>query len=474
DGTALFRQPLQQLLGDGDRVRVQPVERLVEEEDLRPVQQRGGDHHLLAHPLRVLGQAAVLDLAQAEQLEELAAPRRRRLRVQVVEARDEVQVLRRRQRVIERRGLRHVADAPLDLERLLDDVEPRNHRTARRRPDQAGEDLDGRGLASPVRAQEADDLARLDVQVEIDQRSLVAVIARRLLCPDHCRHPRGSRGGAAFTPGETSSLVARAEGDPRRARTGQGIASCSTACGGHPRASRGGPGQAGRYPPSSRTRISFAFSGLARPRVRPMTWPMKKPSRPVFPARYSATFAAFAASTSRTTRSSSAASLICASPFSSTMRSGSPPRAASSASTCRAAVLDTRPCSTSPTSPARPFPPNGSSGMARPARSRGSSWITQLATARADTPPSATALSNSSAAAGSRARSSASSSPRPYRSARRRTRALSAEAAAAGPGRGRGLGAARVALSARGAAVAPRRAARACEEPAVSSAFAPA
>ena len=107
--------------------------------------------------------------------------------VQFPNAPDEVQVLVCRQ--IRRRRLHfgHDADEGLDLERLSDDVDVQDVRLARGRTKLTGEDSEHRRLARPVRAEEAEEFARLDRQVDSLQGVQGTVAFRELGRPDR-RH----------------------------------------------------------------------------------------------------------------------------------------------------------------------------------------------------------------------------------------------------------------------------------------------
>jgi hypothetical protein len=67
-------------------------------------------------------------------------------------------------------ALRHVADPAPHLDRLAQQVAPRHARGSRRRSDQRGQHPQGRRLPGAVRAQEPDDLALGDVEVDAAHR----------------------------------------------------------------------------------------------------------------------------------------------------------------------------------------------------------------------------------------------------------------------------------------------------------------
>ena len=79
--------------------------------------------------------------------------------VHAVQARDEPQVLLDRQVLEQVRLVGHEREAPLRLERVLDDVVAVDRDAAGRRPQDAGQRPQRRRLAGAVRADQADDLA---------------------------------------------------------------------------------------------------------------------------------------------------------------------------------------------------------------------------------------------------------------------------------------------------------------------------
>ena len=183
---ALRRQLLEQFLHDRRRVGVEPVERLVEKQHVRPVNERGRDEHLLPHALRELGHALLPRVAQAEELEQLVAARQRRLRIEMVQARDELEVLGRRETVVERRRLRHVPDALLDLERVgrrcRSRRRSRGRSSARIIPVRILTVVD---LPAPFGPEETENLARLNRHRQINDRELRAVLLREVLGLNH-------------------------------------------------------------------------------------------------------------------------------------------------------------------------------------------------------------------------------------------------------------------------------------------------
>ena len=150
---------------------VEPDGRLVEEQHARPVEQRR--HQLALHPLaqRQLAGRLVDEVADLQQLDQLAH------RLVGLRARDVVDRavhgvgLRRRQIPEELLLLPHHQRDELQEARvaILGDVRPDPHR-ARRRVQQAGQHLERGRLPGAVRAEEADALALADLERQLLDR----------------------------------------------------------------------------------------------------------------------------------------------------------------------------------------------------------------------------------------------------------------------------------------------------------------
>ena len=132
DGAALLGQAPHHLLDVRHRLHVQAVERLVEHQHLGVVEQGGDPADLL---LRALGEDAhrlVLVRLQAERAQLLAHALLDARLGEPVEAADEGQVFGGRELLEERARLRHVAQARLHLQRLLEHAAAAHQRVARR------------------------------------------------------------------------------------------------------------------------------------------------------------------------------------------------------------------------------------------------------------------------------------------------------------------------------------------------------
>ena len=83
-----------------------------------------------------------------------------------------------------------VADALLDRDGIPVGVETEDRGCAARGVAQAHEELDRRRLARPVRSEEAEDLALVHVDIEVEDPVPGAVVLRQLGCLDSERHDR--------------------------------------------------------------------------------------------------------------------------------------------------------------------------------------------------------------------------------------------------------------------------------------------
>jgi hypothetical protein len=144
--------------------------KLVHEQDRRVVQERPGDGQALLHAGGVVGEAPVRRLDHVHPLQQLANARLDAAPRDVVEAREEVEVLAPGQSPVERPlvGVDE-ADLRLDLP-FVDHVLAADHRSAAIGQDQAREDLEERRLAGAVRPEESEDLPLLDVKIHSAQR----------------------------------------------------------------------------------------------------------------------------------------------------------------------------------------------------------------------------------------------------------------------------------------------------------------
>jgi hypothetical protein len=92
---------------------VEPVERLVEDEELRIVEERLGQAEPLAHALRVAAHRTVGRVGEPDLVEEEPRALEARRAVEPGQPAVEVEVLQGREAVVEERRLGEVADEPL-------------------------------------------------------------------------------------------------------------------------------------------------------------------------------------------------------------------------------------------------------------------------------------------------------------------------------------------------------------------------
>src|SRR5690606_19581085 len=132
---------------------------------LRLVHDAGGEREALLPAARQRARELVLPIGQSESVErpvDIVAPRR-----ELVEPRDEVEVLPDREVLVEREALRHVADLALDQVGLGPDIVAEHLAAAGIGAEQAADHPDRGRLAGTVRAEEADDLAALYAEVDM-------------------------------------------------------------------------------------------------------------------------------------------------------------------------------------------------------------------------------------------------------------------------------------------------------------------
>ena len=156
--------------GVAPRHRVEVLGQLVEEHDLRPADEGEGDEQPLPLAARQGVERASQDVAELPLLDELA--RRARRRVQRGEQR---QRLGHAHALGQGGVLQLGADAPAQLVAGLRRVEAEHAHRARVGAAQTLEDLDGRRLAGAVRAEQAEQLAALDGEVDAADDLGVAV-----------------------------------------------------------------------------------------------------------------------------------------------------------------------------------------------------------------------------------------------------------------------------------------------------------
>ena len=157
-------------------LRVEPRRGLVEEEHARAMDDPEADIEAALHAAGVRRDGAVGGGAELEHLEDLGGTRLRLPCRHAVETRLEDELAATGLGRVGRAPLRHVSDAAADLRGVALEVHARDPRLARGRADERREHAQRRGLAGPVGAEEAEDLASADLEVDasdgLDGRAL--------------------------------------------------------------------------------------------------------------------------------------------------------------------------------------------------------------------------------------------------------------------------------------------------------------
>ena len=154
---------------------VEARRRLVEEEDRRIRHQRGGQVQPPAHAARVRLEHAIAGAGQPEGLEQLVGPARRHLAAQVREAAHHVDVLPAREVLVDGGVLAGEPDGAADRIGLGDHVVAEHRGASRVGAEDGGEDAHDRGLARPVRTEQAQHGAGLHLERDAVEGAHLAV-----------------------------------------------------------------------------------------------------------------------------------------------------------------------------------------------------------------------------------------------------------------------------------------------------------
>ena len=150
--------------GRGD---VEPERRFVEEEDPGVVEEAAGEVHLLALAGREGPDALLALLLEPDRVDELLDPLLPLAHAEAVELAEHPELLADGEHPVARLlpAGDHVHD-PAELLGLGGNVEAEDPGGSLRREEQGGQDLDEGRLAGPVRAEQAEELARRDLEVD--------------------------------------------------------------------------------------------------------------------------------------------------------------------------------------------------------------------------------------------------------------------------------------------------------------------
>ena len=173
-GGALGHQLLDDLPQVAAAGGVEPGGGLVEEEDGRPVDEGGGEVEPAPHAAGVGRGGPVGRLGQPEAVEQLVGPGADGRPGQVGEPADEAEVLAAGEVLVHGGVLAGEADALAHRLRVGGDVEAQHLGPAGVRPEDGGEDADGRGLAGAVGAEQAEHGAGGDGEIDAGEGADVA------------------------------------------------------------------------------------------------------------------------------------------------------------------------------------------------------------------------------------------------------------------------------------------------------------
>src|SRR5256712_6756264 len=151
-------------------LRIQAYGGLVEEENLRIVEQRRGQGDLLPHAPGVAGKEVIAPLPEVEELEQRVDAAIAKAALDVVEVAGELEELACAQLVIEGGRVRDVTDhclGPLGFRR---DVDAPHTGAAGSGPQEANQHLDGSRLPRAIGAEESEQLPGRDLQVQVLHR----------------------------------------------------------------------------------------------------------------------------------------------------------------------------------------------------------------------------------------------------------------------------------------------------------------
>ena len=191
---------------DQDRgVDVQPRERLIQQDQVRVVQQGGRDQDLLPHALGIGVQPAGAVGRQAEGLEDVADAGLERILGHLVQAPAKLQELLPGEALEQGGGLGHVADPLLHVHGPLRQREAGHGNRPGVRRENAGDDLDGGALARAVGPQQAHDLACAQGERDVVQHLPGAVGEAYALERHYGLARRGGR-GLGVAPGVHGGL----------------------------------------------------------------------------------------------------------------------------------------------------------------------------------------------------------------------------------------------------------------------------
>ena len=172
---ALLAQRLHVLPQPPARLRIEADGRLVEEQHAGVMDERARDLEPSFHAGRERPHQAVAPLRELDQMQHLVDPALAPRRRHAIDEAVEIEVLVHGQAIVERGLLEHHAEAAPRLQRMGDDVDAADPRGAAVGLEDGAEDVEQRGLAGAVRAEQREQLVRPHREADIVQRQRAAI-----------------------------------------------------------------------------------------------------------------------------------------------------------------------------------------------------------------------------------------------------------------------------------------------------------
>ena len=188
NGPPLVRKPTHDPAELDPSDRVHPAGGLVQQQDLRLVQQRLGQHHALHHATRQGLALHVAFLVHAHHVQAFIDPAFALATRHAVRRCEQVQHLPDLQIIGDRRKVGHVAEDAVDLVGLIGDIEAGDLDLAVGRLLERRHHADRAGFACPVRPDEAEDMAGGDLQGQTVDRGEAVVVHSEIVGLNHHAH----------------------------------------------------------------------------------------------------------------------------------------------------------------------------------------------------------------------------------------------------------------------------------------------
>ena len=166
------------------RDRIDPSGRLVEKHDSRLMQDGAAEREALPPSAGKIFGLRVLPAGEARHLQDKFLPGSDAIVGKAVECAEESNVLRDRQRLVQRELLRHVADPPFDFLGILADVNTVNRDRAGRWPQQTAHHADRGRLSGAVGAKEAENLTTRDLKPDAIDGNKASELSRQVADDD--------------------------------------------------------------------------------------------------------------------------------------------------------------------------------------------------------------------------------------------------------------------------------------------------